>query len=59
MPQFAALVLYIAGETADMLNDEGNPAISPWVLRIRAAIERFKSGDLPVYNAYTPATAGE
>lgn len=51
---FAQLVLYIAGEREEMLNDDGNPSQAPWVMRLRAAIERFKAGDLPVYNQVTP-----
>lgn len=58
----ARLVLYISGESHDILNDEGNPNLSPWVVRIRRAIERFAAGDLPGYNLYepvVPATAQE
>lgn len=51
---FAQLVLYIAGERDEILNDDGNASQAPWVLRLRAAIERFKAGDLPSYNLYRP-----
>lgn len=51
--QFAQLVQYIAGEREDIINDDGNPSQAPWVLRLRAAIERVKAGDLPSYNLYS------
>lgn len=52
----AQLVRYIAGEQADILNDDGNPHEGPWVVRLRAAIERLKAGDVPGYNLYTMPT---
>jgi hypothetical protein len=51
----AQLVRYIAGEQEDIMNDDGNASQAPWVLRLRAAIERFKAGDLPEYNLYEPS----
>lgn len=51
---FAQLVRYIAGEQGDIMNDDGNASQAPWVLRLRAAIERVKAGDLPSYNLYEP-----
>jgi hypothetical protein len=53
---FAQLVRYIAGEQEDMTNADGNPNQTPWVARLRSAIERVKAGDLPVYCLYEPAT---
>lgn len=55
--QFGSLVRYISGDSDDMLDDDGNPASSATVMRLRAAIERFKLGDLPGYNLYTPIEA--
>jgi hypothetical protein len=52
--QFAGLVQYINGDVEEMLNDDGNPSVAPFVVRLRAAIERFKAGDLPAYNLYQP-----
>ena len=51
------LVRYIAGEQEDIMNDDGNPSLAPWVVRLRAAIERVKSGDIPVYCLYEPVHA--
>lgn len=51
--QFAQLVRVVAGEAEDIMNDDGNPARTPWVQRLRAAIERVKAGDLPAYTLYT------
>jgi hypothetical protein len=51
---FAQLVLFIAGERDDLTDADGNPAVTLWAMRTRDAIERFKSGDLPVYNLYEP-----
>lgn len=53
------LVRYITGEQEDIMNDDGNPSQAPGVLRLRAAIERVKAGDLPVYTLYTPSTGQE
>lgn len=50
----AQLVDYISGNQRDLLTKEGNPAVAPFPMRVRAAIERFKSGDLPGYNIYMP-----
>jgi len=55
--QFAQLVKVIAGEQADFMNEDGNPSQAAWVVRLRAAIERVKAGDLPSYNLYTPSGA--
>lgn len=55
----SSLVLYISGDAAEMLNDDGNPSRAPFVMRIRAAIERFKAGDLPAYNLYQPVAPAE
>lgn len=44
------LAQYIAGERAELTNKEGNPSMSPFVKRVRKAIERVKAGDLPTYN---------
>lgn len=52
---FAQLVQYLAGEREDITNDDGNPSEAPWVMRLRAAIERVKAGQLPGYNLYEPA----
>ena len=49
---FDQLVCYIAGEQEEIVNDDGNPNMNPWVIRLRAAIERVSSGDLPGYNLY-------
>lgn len=51
---FAQLVLYIAGERDDITNEDGNPSTAPWVVRLRAAVERVKASDLPLYNLYRP-----
>ena len=56
---FNQLVRYIAGEQDDITTKDGNPNVTPWVLRLRAAIERVKAGDLPGYNLYEPATGQE
>ncbi len=53
----AQLIDYISGHSRDLLNKDGNPAISADAMRVRAAIERFKAGDLPAYNLYTPTRA--
>lgn len=50
--QLAQLVQFIAGEREDIMNDEGNPSEAAFVIRLRAAIERVKAGDLPAYNLY-------
>lgn len=57
--QFAQLVRLIAGEQDDILTDEGNPNMSPWVNRLRAAIQRIKAGELPGYTLYTPEEPAE
>jgi hypothetical protein len=49
---FAQLVRMIAGEQADIMNDDGNPSQSSEVKRIRATIEFIKAGELPKYNLY-------
>jgi hypothetical protein len=56
---FAQLVLYIAGDRGEILNEDGNASQAPWVLRLRSAIERFIAGDLPVYNLYEPAVPAQ
>lgn len=56
---FAQLVQFLAGERQDIMNDDGNASQAAWVLRLRAAIERVKAGDLPGYNLYTPASPAE
>jgi hypothetical protein len=49
---FAQLVRYIRGQQEDIMNEDGNPHVGPWALRLRAAIARFIAGDLPRYNLY-------
>lgn len=56
---FAQLVKLIAGEREDIMNDDGNPSQSVFVIRLRDAIERFKAGDLPVYNLVEPVRPAE
>lgn len=48
----AQLVQYIAGERDEIVNEDGNPSQQPFVRRLRAAIARFKAGDIPAYNLY-------
>jgi hypothetical protein len=55
--QFAQLVRYISGEQDDIMNEDGNRSLAPWVVRLRAAIERVKAGELPGYNLYEPHDA--
>lgn len=50
--QFGALLRYMAEDAPDILNDEGNPAATPWANRLRAACARAVAGDLPNYNLY-------
>lgn len=56
---FAQLVQHIAGKREDIMNDDGNPSMTPFVIKLRAAIERFKAGDLPGYNLYRPVPPAE
>ena len=56
---FAQLVQHIAGKSEDIMNDEGNPSQTPFVIKLRAAIARVKAGDLPGYNLYRPAPPAE
>jgi hypothetical protein len=51
---YAQLVQLIGGTREDLTNDDGNPHEGAWALRLRAAIERFKAGDIPVYCLYRP-----
>lgn len=51
---FGQLVRHIAGEQADIMNDDGNPSQAPYAIRIREAIARVIAGDLPRYNLYEP-----
>lgn len=46
------LVQLIRGQRQQLMNKDGNPAVSPWAQRLLAAIERFKAGDFPAYNLY-------
>lgn len=55
---FDQLVRYLRGQQADLMNDDGNPHVGPWAMRLRAAIERFKAGDIPVYCLYRPVPPG-
>ncbi len=57
--QFAQLVLIIAGEQVDFTTDDGVPARAPWVMRLRAAMERVKVGALPLYNLVQPVAPVE
>lgn len=50
--QFGQLVHVLEGTASDFINDDGNASQAPWVIRLRAAIERVKAGDLPEYNLY-------
>lgn len=52
------LVQLIGGSREDLMNDDGNPHEGPWAVRLRAAIERFKAGDIPVYCLYRPVPPG-
>lgn len=57
--QFAQLVQWLAGDREDIMNEDGNPSQAPWVVRLRAAVERVRSGDLPGYTMYTPAVPAD
>lgn len=56
----ARLIDYIGGDSRELLTKDGShPDMSPWAVRVRAAIERAKAGDLPAYNLYRPTIVGE
>lgn len=56
---FEQLVQLIGGAREELVNDDGNPHQGPWPTRIRAAITRFKAGDLPTYNLYEPVAPAQ
>lgn len=56
---FAQLVLWLAGDRTDIMNDDGNPSQAPWVIRLRAAIRRVIAGEVPRYTLYRLAEARE
>lgn len=49
---FAQLIDLIGGHRENIMTKEGNPNVTPWVARLRSAMERVKSGVLPEYNLY-------
>lgn len=49
---FDQLVQIIRGTRQDFVNEDGNPHMGPWAVKLRAAIDRFKAGDFPAYNLY-------
>lgn len=51
---FSQLVRWMDGQQADIMNDDGNSHVGAFVVRLRAARERYIAGDLPRYNLYTP-----
>lgn len=55
---FDQLVRVFRGTQEDLMNDDGNPHVGPWALRLRAAVARYHAGDLPRYNLYTPLHRG-
>lgn len=56
----ARLVDYIGGHSRALLVKDGSHEdVGPEAMRVHAAIERFKAGNLPAYNLYRPALAGE
>jgi len=56
---FAQLVQLIAGDRESLDNKDGTPSGSAFTQRVLAAIERLKQSDLPEYNLYMPAIAGD
>lgn len=56
------VVQLIRGQREQLVNGDGNPAVSTWAKRLYSAIERFKAGDFPAYNLYeipTPSSVAE
>lgn len=50
--QFCRLLRFMDGTADDIYNEEGNPSESPWVKRLRSAVQRAVEHDIPNYNLY-------